>query len=53
MAIFMKKVINHIFATIFHDTDIDLAATFKYKLLIITILVVLSAVAIFTLAYFK
>ncbi len=53
MTIFIKKVVNHIFATIFNDADIDLAATFKYKVFIISVLIVLSAVAIFTLVYFK
>jgi len=52
MTIFLKKVVNHIFATFFHDTISDLRATFKYKLLIVSIMAVLAAAAIATLVYF-
>lgn len=53
MTIFIKKVVNQIFATFFHDTLADLRATFKYKLLIVSLMGILAVTAIATLLYYN
>jgi len=53
MAILIKKVVNHIFTALFHDTLPELRATYKYKLLIVTLMGLLAAVAISTLVYYN
>ena len=53
MAILIRKVVNHIFAAFFHDTLPELRATFKYKLLIVTLMGILAAIAILTLVYYN
>lgn len=52
MTIFIKKVVNHIFATFFHDTLPELRPTFKFKLLIVSLMVILGVIAITTLLYY-
>ena len=53
MTIFLKKVVNHVFAAFFHDSLSDLRATFKYKLLIVSLMGVLAATAVATLVYYN
>jgi hypothetical protein len=53
MATYLRKVVDKIYVILLSDAAGELSASFRYRLLIVVLALVMSSIAAFTLIFFN